>query len=65
MLEQALRVWSREREELERQQAWLVGQASQPLAARVLAQPLGHGLRGHEQPEREPGRELERPVQPV
>jgi hypothetical protein len=63
MLEQALQVWPREREELERQQARLVMQAWEPLAARVLAQPPGHGPQGHEQPAREPGRELERSVQ--
>lgn len=60
MLEQALRVWPPVQQEPERQQARLVLQASEPLAARVLAQP-----RGHEQPGREPGRELERPVQPA
>jgi hypothetical protein len=65
MLEQALRVWPQAQEEPERQQARLVARASEPLAARVLAQPPGHGPQGHEQPAREPGRELERPVEPA
>jgi hypothetical protein len=61
MLEQALRVWPQAQEEPERQQVRLGAQASEPLAARVLAQPRGHEQRGHE-----PGRELEqRPVQPA
>lgn len=61
MLEQPLRVWPQAQEEPERQQARLGAQASEPLAARVLAQP-----RGHERPAREPGREWEeRPVQPA
>jgi hypothetical protein len=64
-LEQALPVWPQAQQELERQQARLVARASGPLAARVLAQPPEHGLRGHEQPAREPGRELEEPVQPA
>ena len=65
MLEQALRVWPQAQQEAERQQVRLLARASGPQAARVLAQPLGHGRRGHEQPAREPGRELERPVQPA
>lgn len=65
MLEQALRVWPQAQPGPERQQARRVVQASEPLAARVLAQPLGHGPRGLEPPVREPGRELERSVQPA
>jgi hypothetical protein len=66
-LEQALPVWPQAQQELERQQARLVARASGPLAARVLAQLQlpGHGPRGHEQPAREPGRELEELVRPA
>jgi len=60
-LEQRARVWPQAQEEPERQPARLVAKASEPLAARVLAQPPGHGPRGHERP----GRELEEPVQPA
>ena len=63
--EQALPVWPQAQQELERRQAWLVARASGPLAARVLAEPPGHGPRGHEQLAREPGRELEEPAQPA
>jgi hypothetical protein len=63
--EQALPVWPQAQQEPERQQAPLGARASEPLAVRVLAEPPGHGPRGYEQPGREPGRELEEPVQPA
>jgi hypothetical protein len=66
-LEQALPVWPQALQELERQRALVVARAWGPLAARVLAQLQlpGHGPRGHEQPAREPGRELEELVRPA